>query len=207
VTHLDENEASIVRLGLRSMALEDGASPGQVVGLQSDGETPYFKSGGADKPYVDQAVAGSQKVHGPFTFAYNAEGLSSGIPFFSPTIGDLLIDVLIDVEIAWDGATPQADVGPADGGFFQTQISPVDVTATATGLGVRRPSGAVLGSLSAAQAKSASLGGGSLLPAVWTDDGELEFWVSQDGTRGGADPGATQGLAHVYLVTATPVPW
>ena len=46
---------------------------------------------------------------------------------------------------------------------------------------------------------------GDRIPYKFTNTDPIKVCVSQDGTNTGANPGATQGAAVLYLVTATPV--
>lgn len=66
-------------------------------------------------------------------------------------------------------------------------------------------SSAVSYSASAVFSNPSWLGAGyRSLPCKFTDTSPIQVLVSSDGTRTGGDPGATQGSAILYLVTATP---
>lgn len=145
-----------------------------------------------------------------FPFAYNTPGLNDGVTVYTPRVGDILLDAWIEIETAWDGTTPKGDAGPIAGpgesGWWanspSNEAAPIDMTNNDTTL---------VGALS---------DGGSLLlshmnthdefeirrvPARFVGANPIQVLVSQNGLAGGDDPGATQGAARLYLVTATPL--
>lgn len=162
------------------------------------------------------AVAGAAIVHAhPFTF--DTPGLATGTDVYLPKVGDIWLDAWVEVDTAWDGATPAFDVGYyAQGyGVFGAGVLPVSLanadyqglTNLLTGAGAIAAgyvSPVTLTSLATKQANFVAGGGYRYLPGKWTSDDALAIWVTSTGYPGGADPGATMGAATLYMVTATP---
>jgi hypothetical protein len=145
-----------------------------------------------------------------FPFAFDTPGLLTGATVYTPTVGDLLLDLWIEIDTTWDGTTPLCDVGMfigANRGWFAYNGSgAVNMALTAdstNGFGYGVLSG---GPVSLAQnlALSGAYGGNRQLPARFTIADPVKVVVSQDGTNTGANPGSTQGAAVLYVVTATP---
>jgi hypothetical protein len=146
--------------------------------------------------------------------------LQEGAVTFTPAVNDILLDAWIDVDEAWDGTTPTADItqdgfeaaegGSAAGGFFavlgggavELDIAPQD-----------------LGSLVAQSADSnhpsVPLSAGNVhlgnpvtytrtVPVRFTLASPVKLFVTQDGTPAGGDPASTVGQASLYVVTVTP---
>jgi hypothetical protein len=87
--------------------------PGLVLGddgivylVKPDGTRQAVNSGGGGS-------GGSATVRGPFAFAFDTPGLDTGIEFYTPTPGDILLDLWFEVVEAWDGTTPRLDTGYA----------------------------------------------------------------------------------------------
>jgi hypothetical protein len=165
-----------------------------------------------------------------FPFAFNTAGLAAGHAVYTPTAGDVLLDLFVTIETAWDGTTPQADVQTSDvlttsGVFSNITNSVLDMTK-ADSPGIMGASGGQMGSALTATAiamgaanvgdglyavsgadvnliSGAVAGGNRPLPCVLAAVPIL-IWVTQDGLKGGTAPGAAQGAATLYLVTATP---
>ena len=151
---------------------------------------------------------GAARVLGPFPFAFDDAGLNDGIEFYTPTVGDILLDAWVEVTTEWDGTTPKGDLGTfvasGNAGLFSfynfvLNLDSPDVESAGTGT--------LAGSTSSN--RNVSLASASLLtrgaPLRFTAANPLLFVVSQDGTKGGTSPGASQGQANVYLVVSTPV--
>lgn len=133
-----------------------------------------------------------------FSFAFDKAGLAAGVNVIVPAVDSLLLNSWLEVDTAWDGTTPLGNVGTAVG--------------TATGLFVDITAGAV----DMTKADDESYGTGTKInrfwpslngdvasraaPARFTATNPLKVWVSQDGNAGGADPGASQGAAVVWVV-------
>lgn len=165
-------------------------------------------------PAWDQ-LTGNVLVRGPFSFSFNTPGLANGVEFYTPTVGDILHDAWIEIETAFDGTTPLADIGSFAGlttGLFATAAngSPVNLLTPAsesagTGLVVLTGTSSVIPALAAMAFNPVYSGGEAIVPARFTGTNPLKVVVSQDGTIGGTAVGATVGVAHVYLVTSTPI--
>jgi hypothetical protein len=149
------------------------------------------------------STPGAAVVRGPFEFAFNTPGLVDGVEFYTPTVGDIFLDAWIEVLTNWDGTTPTGDIGvfrdlstgllPSPNGQDMTQISmSTEVQELSGGTGTF------------AQRAFQQLNQ-RRLPGVFENVHPFKVVVSQDGTKGGTDPGATQGSARLYIVTVTPV--
>lgn len=46
-----------------------------------------------------------------FPFAFDTPGLLTGYEVHTPAVGDILLDAWVEIDEAWDGTTPSADVG------------------------------------------------------------------------------------------------
>jgi hypothetical protein len=49
-----------------------------------------------------------------FPFAFDTPDLLTGAAVYTPTIGAVLLDAWVEIDIAWDGTTPLCDVGTLD---------------------------------------------------------------------------------------------
>lgn len=172
--------------------------------VDTAGPTLWQATGVTDTDWQQVGNGGSQPgaaiVRGPFPFAYNTPGLADGYAFYTPTIGDILLDAWVEIDTAWDGAAANGDLGTAVGasaGLLSANLAIFDVTSVDSdgfyGEGV------LMGSCR-------HLAGGSdrTTPARFVAANPLKVWVSQDGLAGGDAPGASQGAARIYIVTATP---
>jgi hypothetical protein len=160
--------------------------------------------------------AGSPIVRA-FPFAFDTPGLLTGHAVYTPTIGDILLDVWIEVDTAWNGTTPTGDVGTDfDGGvgWFSSAFGSLDMTVADAASGSNICATLLSQSSNSAHASSslfiAWLNGTTpqqtrrALPAKIVTADPIKVCVTQDGMNTGADPGSTQGSAVLYLVTATP---
>jgi len=164
-------------------------------------------------PAAPPPALGSPVVRGPFTILFNDAGLNAGITFYTPAVGDLLLDAWLEMDVLFDGTTPTFDFGPGGTGLF-------NATSASLGLNGGVDSGADIlhggfpgntgtGYNNSLMTAAANFAGG--LAGYYTSYGRfltatpLKVWVSQDGTQGGAAIGGTAGAARLYIVTATPV--
>jgi hypothetical protein len=143
------------------------------------------------------STPGASRVLGPFPFAFDDVGLNDGIEFYTPTVGDVILALWVEIVVAWDGTTPACGVGTlVEGsdpdpnqwkyGQWPIPVAPASGQATGDGLTQMFPVWISQGSLwNVAEA----------LP--------LKVFVSQDGA-GDPAPGATQGSSRIYLLVATP---
>jgi hypothetical protein len=122
------------------------------------------------------------------------------------------LDAWISVLTAWDGTTPLGDFGSFTTaiGLLAGNASAVDMTQVDTPY----PESTGLSTSSVGTSLSTALitenNGGAFGPvptwqATFVAATPIKVCVSSTGHPGGADPGATQGAAVLYLVTATPV--
>lgn len=169
-----------------------------------------------------------------FPFAYNTAGILTGAALYTPTIGDVLLDGWIEIDTGWNGTTPQADIGTfgsQNTGIFAAttgealsltnpdtasgalaciliaqrlsglaQMSDLTWPTSNEGQGLYVVAGAAVNFIAAPITN-----GARLFPTKFVSAAPIKVCVSQDGTNTGANPGASQGAATLYLVTATPV--
>lgn len=148
-----------------------------------------------------------------FPFAFDTAGLVTGHTVYTPTIGDVLLDAWFQVDVAFDGTTPSADVGaflPSDSGYgyFGQANNPVNMSLADN----VDPIGGLasgwrftgLAQVSGYSNWPPTSGNGRTVPGRFATADPIKVVVSQDGKNTGADPGATQGSATLYLVTSTP---
>lgn len=145
-----------------------------------------------------------------FPFAFDTPNLTAGAILYTPNTGDILYNAWIEVTTPWNGDTPQADIGlwntlpDTPSGFVNGLISSsesqslIDMTH---GDGDPASNGMLMnfgqwGSLDANVA-SAHL---RSLPAKFLTDTPVSVVVSQSGTSGGLDVGASQGAAILHLI-------
>lgn len=81
-------------------------------------------------------AAGAPRVR-KFPFAFNTPGIRTGAPLYVPTVDDILLDAWVQIDVAWDGTTPQLDIGTFgvsvgnQGMFSLTFLGPMGLTADA----------------------------------------------------------------------------
>lgn len=140
-------------------------------------------------------------VRGPFSFTFDTPGLEDGIEFYTPTVGDVLLDVWVMMDTLFDGTTPKGSVGNASGstaGLFFGGDKILGIASVARGDGLQSPD-----NFNSWRDWTGYNGSGG--PAEITAADPLVFWATQDGLRGGTAIGGTTGAARLYIVTATPV--
>lgn len=182
-------------LALASLAA--GGKPGSIADLAFAAAQTGGGGGGGSTP-------GAAIVR-KFPFAFNTPGLAAGATLYTPTAGDILLNGWIEVDTAWNGTTPKADIGTFVGTVFGwlTFNSTVDMTKADS---ERRGTGVLVGSdFSNASIVAATGGNERDAPSKLLGTEPIKVVVSTTGASNGADPGATQGAAVLYLVTATPV--
>lgn len=158
------------------------------------------------------STAGAAIVRGPFAFAFDTPDINNGVAFYTPTIGDILLDAWIEIDAAFNGTTPKADLSQYTGSASPLGLwgasafgLPVELAQADT---VNAGGGPLTGTGSGGH--GASLLGGSgnascrIAPARFTTADPLLLVVSQDGSKGGMAVGGSAGAGKVYIVTATP---
>ena len=151
---------------------------------------------------------GASIMRGPFSFAYDTPGLTTGVEVYAPSDGEILLFAFPVVDTLWNGTTPQLDVGTFVGttsGFtasvfplvanYPIKLDDASVVQVSVGDGVYPVMSTYETYIATEYEQTYVFDGTETLKVV----------VSQDATSGGADPGATQGAARLYIVTATPV--
>lgn len=139
-------------------------------------------------------------------FAYDTPGLEDGLEFYTPTVGEFLIDARFVVDVAFNGTTPKADIGATSPGIFN-QATPgfyvyLHAADSLAGGSVLR--GLAYNNLSeiASYGDSYSIG-----MSPFMNDTPLLVWASQNGLKGGTPVGGTTGAARLYILTSTPEPF
>lgn len=165
--------------------------------------------GGVAQVASGGSVPGAAIVRGPFDIAFDDAGLNDGIAFYTPTVDDILLDAWIEVDTAFDGTTPKADIGTgvnSTSGLFSQAGTFPDLSSAdndgSAGEGVLiNDSGNVPLSVAAAIQSSAY----RIVPAKFITAAPLKVWVSQNGAIGGTAIGGAAGAGRVFIVTATPL--
>jgi len=161
-----------------------------------------------------------------FAFAHNTPNILTGATFFTPTVGDILLDGWLEVGTAWDGTTPLFDFGDFtlshNGIFFglslAVDVKQADVTPALTPFGTLMQGNVdnyiLSNELVGTNVQDATVSGSAIsynpnnatrsIPAKFTSATPFKMVVSQNGANNGADPGSTVGAGILYLVTATP---
>ena len=147
-----------------------------------------------------------------FQFSHATAGLNTGVVAYTPNIGDILLDCWIEVDTAFNGTTPLADVGDFVGtntGIFFQGVGAVDLTNPDSMLDLGG-GGDLLCRTDSAPAWSDGFytgyanGNNRLLPARFVANLPLKLVVSTTGAKGGAATGATAGAGVVYFLLGTP---
>jgi hypothetical protein len=135
------------------------------------------------------------------TIAFNAANLASaGVTIYTPSVGDVIIDLYLNITTVWNGTTPKGDFGTFTGNtglnalFNSTtwDMTIADNTATSSNTTLTGPG-------DTSWVKKGFGRGGMIVNSAANN---VRLVVSQTGAKGGADPGATQGSVDVYLVVA-----
>ena len=125
------------------------------------------------------ASHGVSVVRGPFAFDHTTPSLDAGVRFYTPAIGDLLLDAWIEVDTAWNGLGDIGDIGTFSGGdtgLFGSTGKHFDMTTAAAA--VADNAGLLVNNqpnLSLAQLST------GLAPVRFTAANPLKVVVSQDG--------------------------
>ena len=154
---------------------------------QEVGQTPVWNG----SAWVPGSAAGSESVVRSFAFAFDDAGLETGLELYVPTPGDILIDLWIEIESAWDGATPKGDAGDlasGSGWFSSIGFGALDMTVPDA------PEFApnLLSSPQVSSLYQAGIYSGPFrsLPAQFIEATPIKVVVSQDGTTSGGSPGS-----------------
>ena len=145
-----------------------------------------------------------------FPFAFDTPNLTAGAILYTPNAGDILYNAWIEVTTPWNGDTPQADIGlwntlpDTPSGFVNGLISSsesqslIDMTHGDTD----PASNGMLMNFGQWGSLDANVASAHLrsLPAKFLTDTPVSVVVSQSGTSGGLDVGASQGAAILHLV-------
>lgn len=176
-------------------------------------DTNAINSSGGNYGQSPTAVGGT-RVIGPFVINYNDPDILAGKSLYTPTIGDVLLDVWVEIKEPWNGETPQLDIGtfktldgsPRVNALFNNYNNgsvPLNFIDDMLNEGVSVQNNNGVGTPSSVSCYSA-VSTLRILPASFVYDEPIKVAVSTTGSPFGSDPGATQGIAHIYLVVATP---
>jgi hypothetical protein len=166
-----------------------GGSEGDVLAQQGDGSLKL-------QPGADGLV----RLH-RIPFSFDTPGLLTGAPLYTPTVGEQITGLAIEVLTAWDGATPKGEIGTFVGsttGLFTAFGTFIAMdSADYEGLfgdGLRAPF--VSNQIPTSIARG--------MRATVIAPNPICVCVSQDATSTGADPGSTQGEAILHLLSTMP---
>lgn len=149
---------------------------------------------------------GDEVIH-KFDFAFNTPGLTTGVTVLTPTAGDILVDCWVEIDTAFNGTTPKIDVsdfGSGNTGWFVAQAGAIDATvadslpAGSTSL-VASPLASTKPSVLSASAIANAVERG--MPGRFVNSNPIKLVCTQNGQKGGAATGATQGSGTVYFLT------
>ncbi len=186
--------------------------------------TPASGVGDVDLSVPAPAPTPGVAIVRKFPFAFDSAGISTpggaipGFPVYVPTIGDILLDLWVEIGTAWDGLTPAGDVGmftTGIGGWFDQAGHGASIDMTVMDghevqdvgfltAGHNQPTGLLSETTLATFVSPVGLGT-RIVPGKFVTADPIKVVVSQDGTNTGADPGSAHGAAILYVVTATPV--
>lgn len=154
-----------------------------------------------------------------FPFAFNTAGILTGAALYVPTIGDILFRAWVEIATAWDGTTPKCDVGTFTSGTTRGWFNGIfgngaidltledNTTTSVADYGLVTANGANDSAVTDLELSSDSANIAGPLPRIISKFGAVapvKVCVSTTGATNGSDPGASQGAAVLYLVTATP---
>lgn len=132
----------------------------------------------------------------------------AGIPFYTPTVGDIVLDGWIEVTTAWDGIS-NGDFGPPMAGTYGVLgFEAGQALMTLPDYGDPNSLNLLVNDQAKTDVVIANANtdaGYRILPGKVLTTRPWRVWVTQSGQRDGAASGAAAGTARVYLVTATPV--
>lgn len=138
-------------------------------------------------------ISGVSIVHS-FTFTFALATLELGHAFWTPTVGDVLLNAWLFRSVAWDGTSPTCDVGSFQGsnnGWFNRFDGTQDLTVPdeldQAGNGITFANTALF------------------LPAAFTTADPIKIVVSQNGQLNGGATESTTGSTTLYWITSTPV--
>ncbi len=137
-------------------------------------------------------------------------GILAGVPFYTPVIGDIILDGWLEITTAWDG-TAFGDFGPSLAvtyGVLGFEVGTCNMGQADYGnpnslnllLNDQTKTDAVI-------ANANSDGGYRILPGKVLTTRPWRVWVTDSGQRDGGASGAATGTARVFLVMATPTPF
>lgn len=153
------------------------------IGPTASGKTLSFDDSGV----LLSGGGGVPVLRGPFNVTWDSDGLANpGVQFYTPVVGDVLLDAWIKVGTAFDGATPSGDIGSFIGGptgmFFNmsgvVDMSIADTEVIDDGLVSQGGGGSTTSDLLASAFYKAPQ---RALPAIWTSANPLFTIVSQNG--------------------------
>lgn len=167
--------------------------------------TVYFRDSAFNWQQSAANPAGLARLEGPFPFSFDDADADEGIAFYTPTVGEILVDAWFEVSTAFDGTTPKADIGQFSGGdtegYFGIAGDAVDLTAddeaSASG-------GLVFNSGGGSLAAIAHSAGYRYVPGRFASADPLEYVLSQDGLPGGTAIDSTAGAGAIYLIVMAP---
>jgi hypothetical protein len=139
-----------------------------------------------------------------FPFAFDTAGLANGVTVYVPAINEVLLDGWIEIDTAWDGTSPQGDIGTGVTGVFglyDAAHQAVDMTQADVDGGPGASYGdGILQGQGFGPIAGINAGNQRVLPGKIVATNPIKVWVTESGQIRGTDPGSSQGAAVVMLV-------
>jgi hypothetical protein len=146
-----------------------------------------------------------------YAFTYQTAGLTTGVTLYTPAVGDLILDAGVVITTAFNGTTPEIDVGSFTGntGLFE-QLAGDAVDGSKVYADVTDNTGVAVANnplwLSSAVISVGSAGTAAInsWQARISAANPLKFVCTQTGQKGGGAIGGTAGAATIVIVAVSP---
>ncbi len=195
------------------------AEPGSLVAAEGDpkiGDVPTWTTTDGPDGHAEWTAGGGggastvKVIRFPFT--HSTAGLAAGVVFYSAQAGEYLSIAAIEVDTAFNGTTPKADIGwlpdfASTNGIFNLLsgvAAPLDTAWSngpdlpGTGAGIAPINAQVL------QPYGFTFTATQSLPIKFTAPINLVVWASQDGMQGSTPIGGSAGAGAVVAQIWTP---
>ena len=181
----------------------------------SSGTLYYRQLGSAGWSAVGATASGAPTLYRSQAINYNSANLRTGITIYTPAVNDVLVDAWIQIDTAFDGTTPQADLAQwtllANGspGWFGSYgngavgVSGSDAAEAGDQFFGNTSNSANTDLMVAPVSVNNNAYRGT--PGYLASADPIQVIVTQDGLKNGAAIGGTAGSLIVYLVIAKAV--
>lgn len=150
--------------------------------------------------------SGASLVRGPFSFDYTQAGaLAAGVAFYTPAVGDILLDAWVEVDVTTDAGACDYNIGTA-----------ADLAADMDPITFSNGQGTNLQSNANGTSDWREVASNPMIPALYNNTtAPIRFltaspWllrVNTTGLNSGDAITASAGAWRLYIVTATPTPF